>query len=307
LNPHALRHWILSPARLPFRHSRAERNILKFRPCLKATSSQAESVVSGGLTIVRNRPVWMLVEMILSNLKIGGALERARLSVDKARRYSRYRAIYRKFRSQTMIPEQIYLRNLELCESARHVQGCVVECGVWRGGMSGGIADLLGQEREYFLFDSFEGLPPPEMIDGSDLIECIRDKTPDYHDNCIASQQEAERSMQMSAAKRYRIVRGWFDKTIPTFMAPNPIAILRLDGDLYDSTTTCLTHLYGQVAQGGIVILDDYDYWEGCARATHDFLAEFSRNLLHTPRLRQWANTVTYMVNSPYGPRGIVS
>ena len=240
-------------------------------------------------------------------LRSGGALERARSLVDEARRYSRYRAVYRKFRSQTMIPEHFYIRNLELCESASHVQGCVVECGVWRGGMSGGIADLLGQEREYFLFDSFEGLPPPEMIDGPDMIECIRDKTPDYHDNCVASQEEAERSMQMSAAKRYRIVKGWFDKTIPTFTAPSPIAILRLDGDLYDSTRICLKHLYGQMAEGGIVILDDYDYWEGCARATHDFLAEFSRNLRHTPRLRQWANSVTYMVNSPYGPRGIAS
>ena len=240
-------------------------------------------------------------------MRPAGALGSARFLVEQARRHSRYRGIYRKFQEQTMIPEQVYVSNLELCESASHVQGCVVECGVWRGGMSGGIADLLGPEREYFLFDSFEGLPPAETIDGPDMIECIRDKTPDYRDNCRASREEAERSMQASAAKRYQLYKGWFSDTIPAFVAPSPIAILRLDGDLYDSTMTCLKHLYGQVAQGGIVILDDYDYWEGCARATHDFLAEFSRDLRHTPRLRQWANSVTYMVNAPYGPRGMVS
>jgi hypothetical protein len=50
--------------------------------------------------------------------------------------------------------------------------------------------------------------------------------------------------------------------------------VLRLDGDWYDSTIACLKQLYQHVVPGGIVILDDCDAWDGCARATHDFLSQ---------------------------------
>ncbi len=53
-----------------------------------------------------------------------------------------------------------------IVDSRRHVKGCVVECGVWRGGMSAGMAEVLGPDREYFLFDRFEGLPPATGPDG---------------------------------------------------------------------------------------------------------------------------------------------
>ena len=77
--------------------------------------------------------------------------------------------------------------------------------------------------------------------------------------------------MSLSYVKEYHLIKGWFAETLPFFNPPAPIAILRLDGDWYDSTFQCLTHLYHWVAPGGVIIVDDYYAWEGCARAVHDF------------------------------------
>jgi O-methyltransferase len=89
----------------------------------------------------------------------------------QARRDRQLHAIYAKHRQRTMVPESCYVSNLRLCARATHVEGSVVECGMWRGGMSAGIADLLGPEREYFLFDSFEGLPRVKDINGPEIRE----------------------------------------------------------------------------------------------------------------------------------------
>ena len=64
--------------------------------------------------------------------------------------------LFNKYASHTMIPEKIYVDNLELINGflKKNIAGDVVECGVWRGGMIAGIASISGKERKYFLFDS---------------------------------------------------------------------------------------------------------------------------------------------------------
>ena len=69
---------------------------------------------------------------------------------------------------------------------------------------------------------------------------------------------------------------GWFHETLTTFTLPEPIALLRLDADWYDSTMVCLENLFDRVAPGGLVVLDDYFAWDGCSRALHDFLSRRS-------------------------------
>ena len=68
-------------------------------------------------------------------------------------------AVYEKYAAFTMIPQSDYLLNLQLAETVSEIEGAVVECGVWRGGMIAGIAEVLGGSREYILCDSFQGLP----------------------------------------------------------------------------------------------------------------------------------------------------
>lgn len=74
----------------------------------------------------------------------------------------------------------------------------------------------------------------------------------------------------------YKIVEGWFDQTVSHVARetePRSIALLRLDGDWYDSTRCCLDSLMPLVSEGGVVVIDDYYAWDGCARAVHDYLS----------------------------------
>ena len=193
-------------------------------------------------------------------------------------------ALSRKYRTFTMAPPSTVWRNLLLADSRRHVAGCVVECGVWRGGMSAAMAELLGDGREYFLFDSFEGLPAVTSEDG-DVAKAWQQNvtSPTYYDNCSAHIEYAEQAMRLTGVSKYRIVQGWFNETVVEFVPPTPIAILRLDADWYDSTLVVLQSLFKYLARDGVVIVDDYYTWDGCSRAVHDFL---SRHQL-TARLGQ--------------------
>jgi O-methyltransferase len=180
-----------------------------------------------------------------------------------------------KYRDFTMIPTRAYVSNLLVTSAYAQVPGCVVECGVWRGGMSAGMAEALGPDRRYYLFDSFEGLPEAKPIDGPAALQWQTDKNgATYHDNCRAEQEFAERAMRMSGARDYQLIKGWFDQTLPNFVPEQPIAILRIDADWYDSVMCCLVHLTRHLAPGAIVILDDYWTWDGCSKATHRFLAD---------------------------------
>jgi O-methyltransferase len=225
---------------------------------------------------------------------IGRTLQKHRLRAD-------FREIFRKFHDYTMIHESKYISNLELVWTFRNVSGCVVECGVWRGGMIAGIADVLGPERHYFLFDSFEGLPPAREIDGKAALAWQSNLyAQKYRNNCAATENEAGAAMKLSRATSYSLVKGWFNETVPTFNLPSQIAVLRLDGDWYDSTRVCLQSLVPQVADGGVIIVDDYYEWNGCARAVNEFIscADSPDEVL---RVRQFHDRVAYMVKSGSG------
>lgn len=186
--------------------------------------------------------------------------------------------LYQKYKDFTMIPEREFVDNLKICRGGIHVEGVIVECGVWRGGMSAAMAEVLGGERTYFLFDSFEGLPDAKEIDGNQAIAWQADKTSlGYYNNCQAEEEYAHKAMQMAMIKNYHTKRGWFSETLPLFPKKEKIALLRLDGDWYDSTMDCLVNLFDKVVPGGIVIIDDYYMWDGCSKAVHDFLSTNKR------------------------------
>ncbi len=200
-------------------------------------------------------------------------------------------AVYPIFKSYTMIPRFTYLLNLLVARKVKGLNGAVVECGVWRGGMIGGIAKILGPDREYFLFDSFEGLPPAKEIDGEAAKKWQEDKNGVYYfNNCKAEQKFAAEAMQKSGAVNFTIVPGWFEETLKEYKG-GPIAILRLDADWYASTHLCLKLLSPYVMEGGIIIIDDYYTWEGCTKAVNQFLHESKRVM----EGRQFLNHVFYI------------
>jgi O-methyltransferase len=203
-----------------------------------------------------------------------------------------YAPLYEKYSQYTMIPRPTYVNNLTLVDAYREVPGCVIECGVWRGGMIAGLAEVLGPDRDYAIFDSFEGLPPAQEIDGSRARNWQSRKSPaNYYDNCCAPQAFVDQAMLAAGAKKVSIYAGWFQDTLKGYSPPCPIAVLRLDGDWYESTMTCLEGLFWHMAPGGLVIIDDYSAWDGCRRAVHDFLSRHKS----PARILRWRNDVTYI------------
>lgn len=184
------------------------------------------------------------------------------------------RKIYRKYKDFTMIAPDDYVENLRLAAQAASIRGTIIECGTWRGGMIAGMADVLGPSRRYLLFDSFLGLPPAQKIDGAAALAWQSDvASPNYYNNCAATEEEARAAMSMSPATDYRIVKGWFSDTLPMAEFSEPIAVLRLDADWYDSTKCVLDNLACRVAPGGMIIVDDYHTWEGCTVAVNEAAA----------------------------------
>lgn len=173
---------------------------------------------------------------------------------------------------------------------ARGIEGAFVETGTYTGGASAyamrAFRRLGDSTREFWGFDSFEGMPQPTQEDGDQgalwitgkpLSELPVDRpgrlegspvnATDY-DQCLAFLQGTG-----YPSERIHLVKGWFQDTLPVHAAEiGPIAILRLDGDLYESTKVVLEQLFDSVVSGGVVIIDDYGTFEGCRRATDEFL-----------------------------------
>jgi O-methyltransferase len=127
------------------------------------------------------------------------------------------------------------------------VPGHFVECGVWRGGASFLMAGLLrlggSRDRKVWLFDSYEGLPPPDTLNGERARTWAHDTTgKTYFDNCSASLDEVQRAARELGLEEYtEFVKGWFDQTLPIAREHlGQIAILRIDGDWYASVHCCL-------------------------------------------------------------------
>jgi O-methyltransferase len=181
-------------------------------------------------------------------------------------------------RPLTMLPvERLHdlVRQVDFVET-QGVPGAFVECGTWRGGASF-LMGLRAPQRRLWMFDSFEGLPPPAPIDGPAAQRWAHDVDgPDYYDNCRATVEEVKaHALRLGLQDRVEIVKGWFEDTLPTAKERiGPVALLRLDADWYESVRTCLHTLFDLVVPGGFVVIDDYYDWDGCAIAVHEFLAE---------------------------------
>jgi len=187
----------------------------------------------------------------------------------------RFQQLFKKYKPYTMIPELYYKTNLGIAFNYKDINGSVVECGTWKGGMIAGMADIIGDSKDYHLFDSYEGLPPPTDNDGEEAVKWqVNKEGKFYFDNCTAQESDAIEAMGLSLVTEYTTHKGWFKDTVSTVRFNNGISILRLDGDWYDSTMQCLDALFHQVNKGGVIIIDDYFAWEGCSKAVHDFLSK---------------------------------
>ena len=169
---------------------------------------------------------------------------------------------------------RLRLENVAAClEQIRRtsVPGDLIECGVWRGGTAIFMRGFLKAhgivERTVWVADSFAGLPPPTLPqdEGLDLSAA---KFP-----MLAIPLDTVRELFARYGlldDQVRFLKGWFKDTL----RPAPVralALLRIDGDLYESTWDALDALYPKVSAGGFVIIDDYHAVRACRQAVDDY------------------------------------
>lgn len=167
------------------------------------------------------------------------------------------------------------LENIQQCVETilkDGIPGDLMEAGVWRGGATILMRAILQvhkiSDRRVWVADSFEGMPPPDS-----------QKYP--HDEGLFLNQFPQLAVSLEQVKanftkyglldeQVMFLKGWFKETLPT--APiEQLALLRVDGDLYESTMTTLTYLYPKLASGGFVIVDDFGDIAACREAVNDY------------------------------------
>lgn len=189
------------------------------------------------------------------------------------------RLLWRKYRGETMIPPVVYAENLALAAAwCGDLDGAVIECGTWKGGMSAGLVETLGKQRDYWFFDSFEGLPPVTEEDGASALAYQETANePGHYDNCAADIGEFRKTIARTGvpAEKFNVVKGFFEDSFAKIDAASipPLAVLRLDADWYESTKVCLEKFWDKLKVGGILLIDDYHVWPGCTLAVNEFLA----------------------------------
>jgi hypothetical protein len=168
------------------------------------------------------------------------------------------------------------LTHLEHCAErviADGVPGDFLEAGVCRGGATIFMRALQvahgAAERRTWVVDSFQGVPPPvKEVDRGYGVDLGEESAP-----WLACSERKVREL----FRRYdmldpnvEFVAGWVAESLPA--APiGPLAILRIDVDIYSSTLECLDLLYDRLSPGGYLIVDDYGYFEPCRDAVHHF------------------------------------
>lgn len=166
------------------------------------------------------------------------------------------------------------LNNIQFCIEnvvKNNVPGDFIETGVWRGGsciFAKSLFNILDDSRTVWVADSFEGLPKPNAElypedKGDDLfsLEQLR----------ISKEQVQENFKRFNLLDdKVKFLKGWFKDTLPTAPIEN-LSIIRLDGDMYESTMDGLVNLYHKLSAGGYIIIDDYGTIPACKKAVHDF------------------------------------
>lgn len=176
----------------------------------------------------------------------------------------------------TMIAPRVLFRMYDIAEAVvlRGVRGHIVECGAWNGGSAALLsvaARCSEQRRETWLFDSFEGLPPPTEEDPE---EVRRFYFTGWNRGTVGRVREIWDRLGLPR-RRLRVRRGWFRDSF-TRSEADAVAVLHIDCDWYESVRLCLERWYDRVRPGGAIIINDYGTYCGATKAVHDFMEERS-------------------------------
>lgn len=174
-----------------------------------------------------------------------------------------------------------------------HLEGDIVECGVWQGGNM--IAAMLAsqQPRRFWLFDTFQGMTEPGEHDcrrGRHATETAAYRRAGAAGWCRSELEEVQANVDQyrRSDQEVRYVVGPVERTLRETDIPERIVVLRLDTDFYDSTKIELEVLWSRVVPGGILIVDDYHSWDGCRRACDEYFgADAEWEMIKPPTVRR--------------------
>lgn len=149
------------------------------------------------------------------------------------------------------------------------IEGDFVECGVACGN---NLASMCAAGRRGYGFDSFQGIPWAGEKD--DIQPGMKSKTSntglESSGITVHAIADVHQNFKRWGISNYTLIEGWFQDTIPAQTVIQKIAVLRLDGDLYESTMVPLKHLYPLLSEGGYLIVDDWNL-KGCREAVYDY------------------------------------
>jgi O-methyltransferase len=171
------------------------------------------------------------------------------------------------------------LENVQYCVQhviEKQIPGDLIETGVWRGGatifMRGMLRALGVTNRNVWVADSFQGLPPP---DAANYPADIGDSHWSKEELAVSLKVVQDNFRRYGLLDdQVKFLVGWFRDTLPTCSAKE-FAVVRLDGDMYESTMDGLRSLYPKLSEGGYIIVDDYRAVPSCKQAVEDYRREF--------------------------------
>jgi hypothetical protein len=174
-----------------------------------------------------------------------------------------------------------------------HIEGSIVECGVYKGGASMIMAHAAGPDRDFYMYDTYQGMSEPTDVDfkGQYYGQAYDTKKKfnelnkgSYVDWCHGPIEEVRKLISDSNLpdERFNLIKGKVEDTLETNF-PDQIALLRLDTDFYESTKHELECLYPLISDGGILIIDDYGAWAGARKAVDDYFANIQVKPLLIP------------------------
>jgi asparagine synthase (glutamine-hydrolysing) len=176
------------------------------------------------------------------------------------------------------------LAALVLDAEASGRRGAIVEAGTARGGSAIVMAAAKAPERPMKVYDVFGMIPPPSGRDGADVHERYAriaggdakgvggDVYYGYRDDLYEEVAGSFARLGLPAAEHNVVlIKGLFEDTIEL---DEPVALMHLDADWYESTMTCLTRIAPLLAPGGRIVVDDYYTWSGCRTAVDEYLAD---------------------------------
>lgn len=183
-------------------------------------------------------------------------------------------------KNNTMCSEKRIQSLQNVLHKINGIDGDIVECGTWRGGLAALILQHVLDnklDKHLFIYDTFEGMPEPGDKDHPDALRRYNElKDGEYSDWCRAGISIVEDTLKQVASSYddyCHLIEGKVEDTLEVF-GPESIALCRLDTDWYSSTKIEMEVLYPRVVKGGYIIVDDYSDWPGCKLAVDEYLAK---------------------------------